>query len=159
VLGYVDVSIDDNVPAEPYTVPFGKARIVREGTDVTIVGFSQTVQKAAIAADLLAAKGISAEVIDPRTLVPLDVEAIVASVQKTGRLLVVDEDYLNFGMTGEISALIGERLDVIRLKAPIRRLGVAGVSIPYSPVLEKVVIPQVDHVIEAAERLVASKVL
>jgi pyruvate dehydrogenase E1 component beta subunit len=159
VLGYVDVSIDDNVPAEPYTVPFGKARIVREGTDVTIVGFSQTVQKAAIAADLLASRGISAEVIDPRTLVPLDVEAIVASVQKTGRLLVVDEDYLNFGMTGEISALIGERLDVVRLKSPIRRLGVAGVSIPYSPVLEKVVIPQVDHVIEAAERLVASKVL
>ena len=159
VLGYVDVSIDDNVPAEPYTVPFGKARIVREGTDVTIVGFSQTVQKAAIAADRLAARGISAEVIDPRTLVPLDAEAIVASVKKTGRLLVVDEDYLNFGMTGEISALIAERLDEIKLRAPIRRLGVAGVSIPYSPALEKVVIPQVDHVIEAAERLVAGRVL
>ena len=114
---------------------------------------------AAIAADRLAARGISAEVIDPRTLVPLDVDAIVASVQKTGRLLVVDEDYLNFGMTGEISALIAERLDEIKLRAPIRRLGVAGVSIPYSPALEKVVIPQVEHVIEAAERLLTSRVL
>jgi pyruvate dehydrogenase E1 component beta subunit len=145
------------VPAEPYAIPFGQARIVREGSDLTIVGLSQTVQKAAVAAQQLAAKGISAEVIDPRTLVPLDVEAITASVAKTGRLLVVDEDYLNFGMTGELAALIAERLDRIRLKAPIRRLGIPGVSIPYSPALEKVVIPQVDHIVEAAGTLMASR--
>lgn len=153
VMGYVDVSIDDNVPEEPYSIPFGQARIVNEGTDVTIVGFSQTVQKAALAAEQLAEKGISAEVIDPRTLVPLDVDSIINSVKKTGRLLVVDEDYLNYGMTGEISAVISERLDEIKLKSPIKRLGVAGVSLPYSPVLEKVVIPQVDDIVAAAEEL------
>lgn len=158
VMGYVDVSIDDHVPEEPYTVPFGEARIVREGSDITIIGFSQTVQKAAVAAAALAQKGISAEVIDPRTLVPLDVDAVVGSVAKTGRLLVVDEDYLNFGMTGEFAAIIAERLDAIRLKAPVRRLGIPGVSIPYSPALEKQVIPQIEHVTEAAEALMNSSV-
>jgi pyruvate dehydrogenase E1 component beta subunit len=157
VMSYIDVTIDDSVPAEPYAIPFGQARIVRAGSDLTIVGLSQTVQKAAVAAQQLAAKGISAEVIDPRTLVPLDIEAITVSVAKTGRLLVVDEDYLNFGMTGELAALIAERLDRIRLKAPIRRLGIPGVSIPYSPALERVVIPQVEHIVEAAGTLMASR--
>jgi len=157
VMGYIDATIDDAVPAEPYAIPFGQARRVREGSDVTIVGLSQTVQKAAVAAQRLADAGISAEVIDPRTLVPLDVESIVRSVAKTGRLLVVDEDYLNFGMTGEIAAVIAERLDSVRLRAPIRRLGVPGVSIPYSPALEKVVIPQVDQIVAAATALMTSK--
>jgi pyruvate dehydrogenase E1 component beta subunit len=157
VMSYIDVTIDDSVPAEPYATPFGQARIVREGSDLTIVGLSQTVQKAAVAAQRLSEHGISAEVIDPRTLVPLDIEAITASVAKTGRLLVVDEDYLNFGMTGELAALIAERLDRIRLKAPIRRLGIPGVSIPYSPALERVVIPQVEHIVEAAGTLMASR--
>jgi pyruvate dehydrogenase E1 component beta subunit len=157
VMSYVDVTIDDAVPAEPYAIPFGRARIVREGSDLTIVGLSQTVQKAAVAAQRLAEQGISAEVIDPRTLVPLDVDAIVASVGRTGRLLVVDEDYLNFGMSGELAALVAERLDSIRLKAPVRRLGIPGVSIPYSPALEKVVIPQVDHIVQAAAALMSLK--
>jgi pyruvate dehydrogenase E1 component beta subunit len=156
VMGYVDVAIDDSVPADPYAIPFGEARVVRSGVDVTIVGFSQTVLKAALAAQRLADRGISAEVIDPRTLVPLDVDAIIASVAKTGRLLVVDEDYLNFGMTGELAALVAERLDRVRLKAPIRRLGIPGVSIPYSPALEKHVIPQVDHIVAAVEAQMAS---
>lgn len=156
VMGYVDVTIDDSVPADPYAIPFGEARVVRSGVDVTIVGFSQTVQKAALAAQRLADRGVSAEVIDPRTLVPLDVDAIIASVAKTGRLLVVDEDYLNFGMTGELAALVAERLDRVRLKAPIRRLGIPGVSIPYSPALEKQVIPQVDHIVAAVEAQMAS---
>lgn len=156
VMGYVDVTIDDSVPADPYAIPFGQARVVRSGVDVTIVGFSQTVLKAALAAQRLADRGISAEVIDPRTLVPLDVNAIIASVAKTGRLLVVDEDYLNFGMTGELAALVAERLDRIRLKAPIRRLGIPGVSIPYSPALEKHVIPQVDHIVAAVEAQMVS---
>jgi pyruvate dehydrogenase E1 component beta subunit len=157
VMSYVDVTIDDSVPAEPYAIAFGQARVVREGSDLTIVGLSQTVLKAAVAAQRLAERGISAEVLDPRTLVPLDVEAIVRSVRRTGRLLIVDEDYLNFGMSGELAALIAERLDSIRLKAPVRRLGIPGVSIPYSPALEKVVIPQVDHVVEAAVALMGSK--
>ncbi len=157
VMGYIDGTIDDEVPAEPYSIPFGQARIVRAGSDVTIVGLSQTVQKAVVAAQRLAERGISCEVLDPRTLVPLDVEAIVDSVARTGRLLVVDEDYLNFGMTGEIAALVAERLDRIKLKAPVRRLGIPGVSIPYSPALEKVVIPQVDHIVAGVESLMNAK--
>ena len=159
VMGYVDATIDDHVPEDSYAIPFGQARIVTEGDDITIVGLSQTVQKAALAAEQLAANGISVEVIDPRTLVPLDVDSIVESVKKTGRLLVVDEDYLNYGMTGELAAVIAERLDQIKLKAPIQRLGVAGVSLPYSPALEKLVIPQVDDIVTAAERLMKTAVL
>src|SRR5688500_4779212 len=92
----------NQVPEEAYTIPFGKANVVREGTDVTIVSVSQMVQKAVLAAQELEQDGISAEIIDLRTLVPLDVGTVVASVQKTGRLLIADEDYLNFGLSGEI---------------------------------------------------------
>jgi len=158
-MGYVEATIDDHVPEEPYSIPFGQARTVTEGSDITIVCLSQTVQKAALAAEQLAADGISAEVIDPRTLVPLDVDAILASVNKTGRLLVVDEDYLNFGMTGEIAALVAERLDEVKLKAPVRRLGIPGVSLPYSPALEKLVIPQVDDIVAAAKEAIATGIL
>ena len=136
----------NEVPEEPYTLPFGQARVARDGADVTIVAVSQMVQKALVAAEELAREGINAEVIDLRTLVPLDVDAIVRSVKKTGRLLVADEDYLNFGMTGEVMAQVAERLDGIVLKSPMRRLGVPGVPIPYSRPLEQVVIPQVKHI-------------
>lgn len=159
VLGYVDIDIDETVPEESYVIPFGEARMVREGSDITIIGLSQTVAKAAVAAVQLAEKGISAEVIDPRTLVPLDIDSIVKSVKKTGRLLVVDEDYLNYGMTSELSAVIAERLDEIKLKSPIQRLGVAGVSIPYSPALEKEVIPQVEDIVAAVEQSLQRTVL
>ncbi len=142
------------VPEEPYTVPFGQAKVVRQGSDVTIVTISQMVQKAVLAANTLADEGISAEVIDLRTLVPLDGETVLSSVAKTGRLLVADEDYLNFGLTGEIAALVAERLDTIALKAPVRRLGVPGVPIPYSRPLEQFVIPQVETIAQAARDLV-----
>jgi len=153
VMGYVEAEIDSHVPAEQYAIPFGEARIVREGTDVTIVGFSQTVAKAVIAGQKLEELGISAEIIDPRTLVPFDTEALIESVGKTGRLIVVDEDYLNYGMTGEIAAMIAERLDRVKLKAPVRRLGIPGVSIPYSRPLELAVIPQADDIVECAVEL------
>ncbi|BFM15327.1 alpha-ketoacid dehydrogenase subunit beta [Maricurvus nonylphenolicus] len=159
VMGYIDVEIDNHVPEESYAIPLGEARIVREGTDVTIVGLSQTVQKAAVAAEQLAEQGISAEVIDPRTLVPLDIDSIVASVQKTGRLLVVDEDYLHYGMTGELSAVIAERLDSIKLKSPVKRLGINGVSIPYSRPLEQAAIPQVEHIVEEVAAMMEVSVL
>ncbi|MGE3499380.1 MAG: alpha-ketoacid dehydrogenase subunit beta [Candidatus Binatia bacterium] len=146
------------VPAEPYTIPFGAARVVRAGGDVTIVTLSQMVHKARLAADEVAGEGISAEIIDLRTLVPLDVDAIVRSVAKTGRLLVADEDYLGFGLTGEIAALIAERLDAIRLKAPVKRLGVPGVPIPYSRPLEQAVIPQIGHIAEAIRAAVRGRV-
>lgn len=146
----------NEVPEEAYTVPFGKASIIREGSDLTIVTLSQMVQKAALAAAQLADAGISAEVIDLRTLVPLDREAVLASVRKTGRLLVADEDYVNFGLSGEIAALVAENLDSVSLKAPVRRLGVPGVPIPYSRPLEQFVIPQVDTIVAAARALMGS---
>jgi pyruvate dehydrogenase E1 component beta subunit len=146
------------VPEEPYTIPFGLARVVREGPDLTIVTLSQMVQKALLAAAELAREGINAEVLDLRTLVPLDVDAVIASVAKAGRLLVADEDYLNFGLSGEIAAIVGERLDRLSLKAPIRRLGVPGVPIPYSRPLEQFVIPQVASIVTAARALMKSRV-
>ncbi len=148
----------NEVPQEAYTVPFGQARIAREGKDVTIVALSQMVQKALLAAAELEKEGIGTEVVDLRTLVPLDVEAVVRSVKKTGRLLVADEDYLNFGLTGEIAALIAERLDQISLKSPIRRLGVPGVPIPYSRPLEQFIIPQVKSIADACRGMMRGKV-
>jgi acetoin:2,6-dichlorophenolindophenol oxidoreductase subunit beta len=159
VMGYIDVDIDNNVPEESYAIPLGEARTVRQGSDITIVGLSQTVQKAELAAQALAEQGISAEVIDPRTLVPLDIDSIVASVQKTGRLLVVDEDYLHYGMTGELSAVIAERLDQIKLKSSVKRLGIDGVSIPFSRSLEQAVIPQVDDIVSTVESMMKASVL
>jgi acetoin:2,6-dichlorophenolindophenol oxidoreductase subunit beta len=142
-----------DVPQQAYTVEFGKARVVREGRDVTIVTLSQMVHKAMLAADLLARESINAEIIDLRTLVPLDVDAVVRSVHRTGRLLVVDEDYLNFGFTGEIAALVAERLDTLSLRAPVARLGIPGVPIPYSRPLEQAVIPQVTQIVERCKQL------
>jgi pyruvate dehydrogenase E1 component beta subunit len=136
------------VPEEAYTIPFGKARVVREGRDLTIVTLSQMVHKAALAAAELEKEGISVEILDLRTLVPLDVDAVIASVQRTGRLVVVDEDYRSFGLTGEIAALVAERLDVVSLRAPVRRLAVPDVPIPYSRPLEQAVIPQVGRIVE-----------
>lgn len=141
------------VPAEPYTIPFGEARVAREGRDITIVSLAQMVQKSLVAAEQLAKEGVNVEVLDLRTLVPLDVAAVVKSVAKTGRLLVADEDYLNFGLSGEIAALIGERLDTLTLKAPLQRLGVPGVPIPYSRPLEYTVIPQPQHIVDACHRM------
>lgn len=138
----------NEVPEESYTIPFGQARVAREGRDITIVTLSQMVQKALLAADKLESEGISAEVIDLRTLVPLDTETILKSVARTGRLLVADEDYLGFGLTGEIAALVAERLDTLTLKAPVRRLGVPNVPIPYSRPLERFVIPQVENIVD-----------
>jgi pyruvate dehydrogenase E1 component beta subunit len=141
------------VPQEPYTIPFGQARVVRQGADLTIVTLSQMVHKAALAAAGLGREGIEAEVIDLRTLVPLDRQAVLESVAKTGRLLVVDEDYLSFGLTGEIAAIVAENLDTVQLRAPVRRLAVPDVPIPYSRPLERFVIPQVESIVEAAREL------
>ena len=130
---------------------------VREGSDLTIVTLSQMVQKSVLAADQLAAEGISAEVLDLRTLVPLDRAAVLASVAKTGRLLVADEDYLSYGLSGEIAALVAENLDTLRLKAPVRRLAVPDVPIPFSRPLEQFAIPQVDNIVASARGLMTFK--
>jgi pyruvate dehydrogenase E1 component beta subunit len=155
-MAYFEGSTNE-VPEEAYTIPFGKANVVRSGTDITIVTLSQMVQKAVIAADQLAGLGISAEVIDLRTVVPLDRAAVLGSVKKTGRLLVADEDYLSFGLSGEIAALIAENLDSVALKAPIKRLAVPDVPIPYSRPLEQFVIPQVDAIVKAVQRVMQAR--
>jgi pyruvate dehydrogenase E1 component beta subunit len=145
------------VPEEAYTIPLGQAKVMREGADLTIVSLSQMVQKAILAAHELQGQSIHAEVIDLRTLVPLDKEAILKSVRKTGRLLIADEDYLSFGLSGEIAALIAENLDTVSLKAPVMRLAVPNVPIPYSRPLEQFVIPQVANIVQAAQALLVGK--
>jgi pyruvate dehydrogenase E1 component beta subunit len=143
------------VPEEPYTVPIGKADVKREGRDVTIVTVSLMVHRALDAADALAAEGVEAEVLDLRSLAPLDREAIAESVRKTRRLLVVDEDYKSFGMTGEVIATaVEEAFDY--LDAPPARLAEPDVPIPYSRPLEQFVLPQTDRIAAAARALVKS---
>jgi pyruvate dehydrogenase E1 component beta subunit len=144
----------NGVPEEAYTVPFGQAAVVREGRHATVVAVSQMVHKALTAAKQLQTEGIDLEVIDLRTLVPLDRETVIRSVGKTGRLLIADEDYLEFGLSGEIAAVVAERLDQIALKAPVRRLGVPGVPIPYSRPLEEAVIPSMQSIADACRLLV-----
>jgi pyruvate dehydrogenase E1 component beta subunit len=145
------------VPEHAYAIPFGEARVVREGSDVTIVTLSQMVQKAAIAAEQLAGEGISVEVLDLRTIVPLDRAGVLASVARTGRVLIADEDYLSFGLSGEIAALIAENLDAVALRAPVRRLAVPDVPIPFSRPLEQAVIPQVDAIVDAVRDLMRAR--
>jgi pyruvate/2-oxoglutarate/acetoin dehydrogenase E1 component len=143
------------VPEEPYTLPFGVADVKREGRDVTIVAVAMMVHRALEAAETLAKEGISAEVIDLRTLVPLDKAAILNSVKKTHRLLIVDEDYKSFGLASEIACLVAEEaLDY--LDAPPRRLAVPDVPIPYSDTLEDFVIPSAASIAQAVRALVAA---
>ncbi len=156
-MAYFEGSSND-VPEASYTIPFGQAKVVREGRDATIVTISQMVQKALVAADELARSGVSAEVIDLRTLVPLDKNAVLKSVAKTGRLLIADEDYLGFGLSGEISAIVAENLDTLTLKSPIKRLAVPNVPIPYSRPLEQFAIPQVSSIVDAVQKLIKARV-
>ena len=144
------------VPEEPYTVPIGKADVKRPGRDLTIVTVSLMVHRALDAADDLAKEGIEAEVLDLRSLIPLDREAIVESVRKTRRLLVVDEDYRSFGMSGEvITSVIEGAFDY--LDAPPERLAYPDVPIPYSRPLEQFALPNREKIAAAAKALVAKK--
>ena len=141
------------VPEEPYTIPFGVADVKREGTDVTVVAVSMMVHRSLEAAEKLAEEGISVEVVDLRTLVPMDKEAVINSVKKTHRLLVVDEDYLSYGMSGEVAAVVAEgALDYLDM--PPKRLAVPDVPIPYSNTLEDFVIPNADSIAQAVRELV-----
>ncbi|MDB4897579.1 MAG: Transketolase central region [Firmicutes bacterium] len=144
-----------HVPEEAYAIPFGQADVKREGTDVTIVSVSMGVYHALEAARELEREGISAEVIDLRTLVPLDREAVVRSVKKTHRLLVVDEDYLSYGMSGEIAATVAERA-FDYLDAPVRRLAVPDVPIPFARPLEQFVLPDAPKIVAAVKELLNS---
>lgn len=141
------------VPDEPYTIPFGKARTVCEGTDVTVVAFSRMVLLAEQAANALRTEGISVEVIDPRTLSPLDDEAILASLQKTGRMVVVDEANPYCSMASEVSSVVVDK-GFDYLDAPIKKVTAPHTPVPASPVLELEYVPGVEE-IEAAIREVA----
>ena len=144
------------VPEEPYTVPIGKADVKRPGRDLTIVTVSLMVHRALDAADDLAKEGIEAEVLDLRSVIPLDREAIVESVRKTRRLLVVDEDYRSFGMSGEvITSVVEGAFDY--LDAPPARLALPDVPIPYSRPLEQFVLPSRAKIAAAARSLAAKK--
>jgi acetoin:2,6-dichlorophenolindophenol oxidoreductase subunit beta len=123
------------VPMEEYTLPFGLADVKREGTDITLVGTSSMVYIALEAAEILAEAGISAEVIDPRTLYPLDKEALIESAKKTGHALVIDEGYERYGATAELASVIAEGA-FYHLDAPVKRMGAMDVPIPFSPALE-----------------------
>jgi pyruvate/2-oxoglutarate/acetoin dehydrogenase E1 component len=130
------------VPEEDYTIPLGRADIKREGTDVTVVALAWLVHEALAAAEELEKEGVSVEVVDPRTLVPLDRETIRASVQKTGRLVIADEAGPTAGFSAEIAAVATEDMATFaRLQAPVRRVCALQVPIPYSPVLENHVFP------------------
>ena len=141
------MGLKGEVPEEEYVVPWGKADLKREGNDVTIVALAWMVHEALAAAEALQKEGISAEVIDPRTLVPLDQETIRASVQKTGRLVVADEAGPTAGAAAEILALVTEdRATFNCLKAPVKRVCALQVPIPYSPALENHVFPNRDKI-------------
>jgi pyruvate/2-oxoglutarate/acetoin dehydrogenase E1 component len=127
------------VPEEAYAVPLGVANLVREGSDVTVIATGAMVAQAAEAADELAPK-VDIEVIDPRTIIPLDEEAILNSVRKTGRLVVVDEDYERCGFSAEVAAIAAEKAYGY-LKAPITRVATPNVPLPYNPRLERHLLP------------------
>jgi pyruvate dehydrogenase E1 component beta subunit len=140
------------VPAEEYTIPFGVADVKREGEDITLVATSSMVEVALGAAKLLEGVGISAEVIDPRTMWPLDEKTLVESVKKTSRAIVIDEGYGRYGVTGEIASVIAEGA-FFNLEAPVKRMGAMHVPIPFSPPLEDVTVPTEQTVFEAARKL------
>ena len=136
-----------DVPEEEYTLPIGKADVKREGSDITIVAIAWLVHEALAAAETLAKEGVSVEVVDPRSLFPLDAETIRTSVRKTGRLLIADEAGPTAGASAEIAALAAEDANTFAcLKAPIKRVCALQVPIPYSPVLEDHVFPDRDKI-------------
>ena len=143
------------VPSESYEVPIGEAAIAREGDDLTVVTVGLSVHRALDAAEMLEDKGISAEVLDLRSLVPLDRDKIAESVGKTHRLLVVDEDYQSFGMTGEVIATVAERA-FDHLDAPPMRVATPDTPIPYSRPLEQFALPSAERIVEAAQQLVSA---
>lgn len=141
-----------HVPEESYTVEIGKAKVVREGDDVSIVSVGMGVHNALKAAKKLEERGVSAEVVDLVSLVPLDRETIRASVAKTGRLIVVDEDYMSYGVSGEIIASVAEH-DISVLKAAPKRVAFPDVPIPYARVMEQFCLPNPDKIVAAWDEM------
>jgi 2-oxoisovalerate dehydrogenase E1 component len=149
------MSVKGPVPVEPYEIDFGKARVVQEGSQVTTVAIGAMVHRAVSAARQLGEEGFSIEIIDPRTVSPLDTGTILSSVKKTGRLLIVEETFAPCSVAAEISAVVADA-GFDSLDAPIKRLNGAFAPTPYSPVLEKAVIPNAESIV-AAMRSLASE--
>ena len=146
-------AVKGEVPEDDYTVPFGQAIVRRQGTAATLIAIGGAVTLAMTAAERLAAQGISVEVVDPRTLVPLDTETIVASVKKTGRAVIVHEAHRRAGPGAEIAAILAEQA-IGYLDAPILRVAAKNVPFPYSPELEQYMLPKVEDVVAAVSGLV-----
>jgi pyruvate dehydrogenase E1 component beta subunit len=148
----IDASLGE-VPEEAFTTPLNKANVVRKGKDFTIVAVQMMVIKALEAAKKLAEQGIDVEVIDLRSIKPIDKETILKSVAKTNHLLIVDEDYMSYGITAEISAIVASE-GFEYLNAPIIRLAIPDVPIPYSRVMEKYVIPDEKDIMNAIIKVI-----
>lgn len=140
-----------HVPEEEYEVPLGKAAIAREGADVTLVGLTSGVHIALKAAKKLEEEGVSAEVVDLRSLVPLDRDTVIESVKKTGRLIVIDEDYHSYGMTGEIIATVAEQ--GVEMKAAPARVAYPDIPIPFTRPMEQWALPNEEKVINAFKQM------
>jgi pyruvate dehydrogenase E1 component beta subunit len=141
-----------DVPEGDYETPLGKARLVREGSDVSLVAFGATVRTALAAADALAARGTSAEVLDLRSLAPLDEEAILETLAKTGNLVVIDESTPRCSIASDVAALCVEK-GFDSLDAPVRRVTAPHAPVPFSGVLEDAFVPSVERVLEAVARI------
>jgi pyruvate dehydrogenase E1 component beta subunit len=144
------------VPDEPYLIPLGKADVKRAGTDITLITYSRMTYVCLEAAQKLEEKGIQAEVIDLRTLKPLDFDLIARSVKKTNHVVVVHEACLTGGFGAEIAARIGEEL-FEHLAGPVVRVGAKDVPVPFSPVLEQYVLPQVEDILEGVDKALKRK--
>ena len=150
------LNVRGEVPEEPYAIPLGVAEVKRAGTDLTIVATGVEVNHSLKAAETLAAEGVSVEVVDPRTLMPYDAETILASVRKTGRLLVVDEGFRYCGFASEIIARVVESA-MDALKAPPRQLTPLHTTVPFSPPMEAYMFPNPDKIVEAARAVLSEK--
>lgn len=140
------------VPEEEFLISFGEAKIHRKGSDVSLIATSSMVQVALATAEQLAAEGIDAEVIDPRTIAPLDCRSLVESVKKTSRAIVIDEGHQRYGVTAEIASVIAHEA-FYYLDAPVHRMGAMDVPVPFSPVLEDLTVPTPERVAEQARKL------
>ena len=147
-----------DVPEDEYLIPFGEAAVLQEGNQVTLIGTSSMRQVCEEAALILADEKISVEIIDPRTLVPLDEKTILNSAKKTGRVVVVDEGHQNFGVTAEIASRISEKA-FYYLDAPVIRMGAMDVPVPFSPVLEDLTVPTAEKVASNARKIIAGELV
>jgi pyruvate dehydrogenase E1 component beta subunit len=148
------IALGVDVPEEDYEIPLGTVATVRRGKDITVLANMLMVHRALAAGEQLAASGIDVEVIDVRSLVPLDLETIERSVRKTGRLVIVEEDHLTGGWGAEVAALVGERC-FGELRAPIRRIAGPDTPIPCAPSLERTFVPDVERIVGTIRSAIA----